>query len=301
MFFSSSECITWLSVKMVESVAIVIVNVVTISICIKIRGFRLRNVIYLVINLAIADMIVGAFTVVLDFLFFGARFCSFWKYDVSTTWEHILIGMQWLFLLMSLTNIAAISLERMYATFRPIRYRIIKKWVYWVAIAVIWVLANAVSIGMVIISLNKKFFSHGWTKPLYLSQSFSFLCLFVIFVCYVSIAVRINCGEQQHGPAAMRERKLTVTLFIMTLVSLLMFLPFAVIVFLQTTEMLKSLSVLSFVRLNNAGVVLFYINSIVNPVLYAIRMPEFKRALASLFCCKPQRRCVVAPLPLMDQ
>lgn len=301
MFFSSSECITWLSVTMVESVAIVIINVVTISIFIKIRGFRLRNVIYLVFNLAIADMIIGAFTGVLHFLCLGASLCSFWKYDVSTTWEHILTGMQWFFLLMSLTNIAAISLERMYATFRPIRYRIIKKWVYWVTIAVIWVLASLVSIGMVIISFNKKFFPHGWTKSLYLSQSFSFLCLFVFFVCYVSIAVKINCGEQRHGPAARRERKLTVTLFIMTLVSLLMCLPFGVIVFLRATGMLKSLSLLNFVRLNNAVVILIHINSIVNPVLYAIRMPEFKRALASLFCCKPQRRHVVAPLPLMDQ
>ena len=71
MLFSSAECITWLSVKMVESVAIVIINVVTIFIFIKNRGFRLRNVIYLVINLAIADMLVGGFTEVFDFCYFA--------------------------------------------------------------------------------------------------------------------------------------------------------------------------------------------------------------------------------------
>lgn len=71
MLFSSAECITWLSVKMVESVAIVIINVVTIFIFIKNRGFCLRNVIYLVINLAIADMLVGGFTEVFDFCYFA--------------------------------------------------------------------------------------------------------------------------------------------------------------------------------------------------------------------------------------
>ena len=57
-----------------------------------------------------------------------------------------------------------------------------------------------------------------------------------------------------------------------------------------------SLSLLTFVRVKKALVVLFRINSFVNPILYAIRMPEFKRALASLFCCTPQQRQVVLVL-----
>ncbi|XP_073233005.1 uncharacterized protein [Porites lutea] len=45
------------------------------------------------------------------------------------------------FPLTSLTNIAAISLDRMHATILPFRHRLIKKWVYGVTIACVWVLA----------------------------------------------------------------------------------------------------------------------------------------------------------------
>ena len=49
------------------------------------------------------------------------------------------------------------------------------------------------------------------------------LCLFVIFVSYTSIAVKFYCGARHpHHGAARKQRKLTVTLLLMTVVSLLM-------------------------------------------------------------------------------
>ncbi|CAH3029341.1 unnamed protein product, partial [Porites evermanni] len=60
------------------------------------------------------------------------------------------------------------------------------------------------------------------------------LCLIVICVSYTSIALKVLCGTRppSHG-AAIRQRKLTVTLFITTLVSLLLLLPYVIYIFVS--------------------------------------------------------------------
>jgi len=88
-------------------------------------------------------------------------------------------------------------------------------------------------------------------------------------------------AHPQHSGAASRERKLTMTLFITTLASLLMYLPFVLGTFIfLTTDLFASIPLLTTLRLNYA---LIDVNSLVNPFLYAIKMPEFKRALFSIF------------------
>ena len=99
---------------MVESIAIVTLNIVSI-IFIKIRGLR-RRAMYLVINLAVADMLVGGISEV-TFLYSMGDECNFWRYDVDGIWVDVLDCMEVLFVEVSLTNIVAISLERMHATF----------------------------------------------------------------------------------------------------------------------------------------------------------------------------------------
>ena len=106
---------------------------------------------------------------------------------------------------------------------------LIKKWVYGVTIAGVWVLALMLFTAMLIIV--QRYVNHFF-YGLYLWQSYCCLCLFVICVSYSSIAVKFLCGAHpQHHGAVNRQRKLTVTLFIMTIVSLLMRLPFAVFIY----------------------------------------------------------------------
>ena len=54
---SSSECITWFAVFVIEGVVTVTVNLLTIIILIKNRSLRTRAM-YFVINLTVADMLV---------------------------------------------------------------------------------------------------------------------------------------------------------------------------------------------------------------------------------------------------
>ena len=126
MYFSSSECIIWVTVFAAEFLAIVIVNLLSIIVFIKNKSLRTRRM-YLVISLTVADILAGGLS--------GSVFLfkvPAWK---SCDFEEVYPVVP----LISLTNITVISLERMHATFRPLRHRLVKRWVYVVAIAVVWV------------------------------------------------------------------------------------------------------------------------------------------------------------------
>ena len=274
--FSSSECIAWLTVYVTESVAIVTLNFLTIIVFVRNRSLRKRSM-YLVINLAVADMLVGGFTEVMALVNFGNWPCHVWRVNVkdSEIWAAILLSMRELFVYASLTNLAAISLERLHATFRPFKHRVIKEWVLSVVIAATWVTAG---LFVTVLGLVWGYDFNYLVVMFHVLCSFMSICLFIIVVSYSSILVKVYWGAHpQHHGAANRERKLTKTLFIVTLVSLITWLPFVVLTakFWLLTEV--------FLHFHNSTMVLLFANSLVNPIVYTIRMPEFRRALASLF------------------
>ena len=296
MQLSSSECITWFAVFLTVSVAIVTVNLISIILFIKNRSLRTRAM-YLVINLTIADMFVGGFSHFFPFRVLSlCKACDFVKMNLSQELNVITDFLFLWFPLISLTNIAAISLDRMHATIRPFRHRLIKKWVYGVTIAGVWVLATMVSI----VSLVLKLYGKEYSYHFYVWQSYCCLCLFVICVSYSSIVVKFLCGAHpQHHGAANRQRKLTVTLFIMTIVSLLMWLPHAAYIFVSYQSSIRKFlpfKELDKVRLEFSLKILYFMNSLVNPIVYTIRIPEFRKALLLLF--KRQRRQNAQVIPL---
>ena len=276
MYFSSSECIIWVTVFAAEFLAIVIVNLLSIIVFIKNKSLRTRRM-YLVISLTVADILAGGLS--------GSVFLfkvPAWK---SCDFEEVYPVVP----LISLTNITVISLERMHATFRPLRHRLVKRWVYVVAIAVVWVFPGIAA------GLEKE------RKILkicvnFLWETHSILCLFVVFASYTSIFLkfRFRAHPQRHFAANLRQKKLTVTLFITTLVSLLMWLPYNIFKFLSITSNGISHSTTRLLNADLFFVLLFFANSLVNPVLYTVRMPEFKKVLFSLFR-RQQRQNVAIP------
>ena len=287
---SLSECIIFFTVLTTECVAIVTVNLLSIIIFIRNKSLRTRSM-YLVMSLTVADLLFGSLSGSVDSFFTQNHYCPVVKF-YSVSWEvsiafYVLIRS---FPFVSMTNIAVISLERFHATFRPFRHRLIKRWVYVASIAVVWVFPT---ITVVIVGIE-------WFPMylLYLAESLSCLCLIVIFVSYTSILFKFRFGAhpQRHCAAALRQRKLTVTLFIITLVSFLLWLPYSIYFFVDwLTDIFDSLSPPELHRLIYSLSFLYYANAIVNPILYTIRMPDFKKALLSLFR-RPQRENVVIPL-----
>ena len=202
-----------------------------------------------------------------------------------------------LFTFGSLINIAIIALERVHVTFCPFQHHVLRKWVYRLIIAVVWVTSELVTIAyMLLIQFNKLYYGR------YFYLTFISICLLIICASYTSIVIKVRCGAQpQHHGATSRERKLTMTLLIVTVVSLLVYLPFVIVYnVLLNTEILDSLSFSVFYHLRNAVLVLFYSNSLVNPKLYAIRMREYRSALLAFFNKRPQQQRHVAVFPLRE-
>ena len=292
--FSLSECIIWFAACLVVAVAIVTLNLLSIILFIKNSNLRTRGM-YLVINLTVVDILVGGLSTINLLLIITRIGCKTVIVRLSGEGNMITWFIFYWFPLTSLTNITVISLERMHATFRPFSHRVITKWVYGVTICVVWVLSGMISTATMLLT----FFGKNWSHHQYLWHSYCFLSLFVTCACYASIIVKICCGARpQHHGAARRQRKLTGTLLIMTIVSLLLWLPFNIATFVyHTTDSIRSLSDTKIMRLNTYLLLLFYTNSFVNPVVYTIRMPEYRKALLLLFT-RRQRQNNAAVIPL---
>ena len=163
-------------------------------------------------------------------------------------------------------------------------------------IAVVWITP-----GLVLVSFTPLFLFEEMQYHIYSGLTFISICLVIICVSYASIVIKVRCGAQpQHHGAASRERKLTMTLLIVTVVSLLLYLPYVVIVLaihINKSEIFWSVPIRSFVR---TTVLLFYANSVVNPILYAIRMPEYRSAFLALFRRRAHQQRQVAVLPLRN-
>ena len=226
---SLAECSAWLAVFLTVTVAVVAVNLLSIVLFVKNSNLRTRSM-YLVINLTVADiMLVGGidiFDVVFQFLLYGCESGNILQSFFKGEWQAVSFTTINMWLpLTSVTGIAVISLDRMHATFRPLRHRNIKKWTYGVTSACVWILTTMLSTPFPLMILYGNWPQQQWQLvfPLYLWLSYCCLCLIVICVSYTSIALKFWCGTRppSHG-AANRPRKLTVTLFITTLVSLLL-------------------------------------------------------------------------------
>ena len=268
-------------VGLTESVTIIALNSLTVIAFCRDRNLRKRST-YLVISLAVADMLSGGSSA-LDLFYDVGAICNSWRYNIEHWYIHVTLF--W-FVICSLTNMTVISLERLNATFWPFRHRTIKKSVYWVLIVAIWLTALLFSCALIMI----QYYTRKWDYYYYAWSSFIFICLLVICVSYVFIFVKLRFGNQpRHHGAANRERKLTVTLFTVTSLSLLLWLPFVInTILFFSTNILRSLSEIALFRLNCVSAVLLYANSFLNPILYAMRMPGFRRALKMLCRQRPQ-------------
>ena len=107
--------------------------------------------------------------------------------------------------------------------------------------AILWITSGAISTAVVSQMTFQPSFLKGFCI-FGLSYLSSFLfCLLTIIVSYTSISIKIVYGTQPHYRSATnRGRKLTKTLFIMTVVSLLLTLPFIIISFCEILQLCTS-------------------------------------------------------------
>ena len=169
--WSLSECIPWMTVALAESVAIVTLNLCTIIVFMRNRNLRKRST-YLVINLAVIDMFVGG-AVVHELFYIPGVLCNLYKgHSIGYVTYIFTIALLALFPMASLTNITIISLERVHATFRPLRHRVLKKWVYRSMIAVVWVVSGLLAIAFQVLARFKEIYYYSISVVLTFSSTF---------------------------------------------------------------------------------------------------------------------------------
>ena len=274
---SEKEGRAWFAAFVIEFIVIFILNAFTLAIYTRNRHLRKPST-YLIINLTVADLLVGTVT--------GSSM-SFELHNLETdlcleqdfSWQSFVqFTLQGLFLVASLANISLISLERLHATLFPFRHCLVGKRVYLTIILCSWLFSFILS------SVSTLLCLHASPALPYVGASYSFLCLLILTVSYAIIisTVKNNPPSPNAGPVLSTERKLTVTLFIVTVVSFLAILPFVIWIVIDH-HMRSKLCPAVFVRITNSFLTLYLFNSIINPLIYAVRMQEFRKAARKLF------------------
>ena len=292
----SSDCIPWLVASITECLAIVILNLLTIIVFVRQHQLQ-RQSTYLIIHLAIVDLLVGAVSGPVCVNKFLRHYCDLWRQ--TQTIPPFVYSIP----IASLVNLAAISLERMHAALFPFEHRVIRRRVYAMAIAAIWFLTlsrETVQIVLYKAQGNSHLAVSFARVTLVLYWSLS---LFLICVSYVAIFIKVRFSPNpRHHGATNRERKLTVTLLIVTLASLMTWLPyttFTIVIYWHQDVLSGWYPQRSFFYIRMALTVLVGANSLVNPIVYAIRLPEFRAGISEIFRRTPSTSCQ-AELPLRN-
>ena len=245
-----------------------IINGFTILTFARNRHLRKRTT-YFIINLTIADFFMGTVSGPMHIY----HTMTFKPGSGFSLGKFIVMFLESVFLACSLLNLALLALERLHATLFPFRHCLMLDWVYFKAIVCIWLLA------VIPASACTTFFLIAPQVSKYIWASLIIAVLFTVIASYVTIAVNVNRNVLPYSSGAVSsERKLTVTLLLVIILSCLAFLPWFFDAVLGVSKRLRSLSTEARSDIQQSLNFFFFANSLVNPIVYTLRMKEFRKA-----------------------
>ena len=245
---------------------IVVGSAVTIFIFLK-QKLRKRAH-FLLVSLAVADLLVGFLTVP---LYIAANISS-----VVTALEFnnvdIFTG------LTSIFTLAVISLERMHSVGWPLRHRTLSLRAYKFAIVTPWILAA------IITSVQSNVLGRDASTVVVISSPAAPLLVMCFAYCVIWWKGKSLMGD--HNQRMEREKKFTNTLLLIIGTSLLTWLPFQILnlVYCFLPSGIKPFAIVYYIKL------LQFSNSLVNVIIYPFRISEFRVALMRMLQC-----CVTKP------
>ena len=292
--FSEKEERFWSAASVTEIIVVFSLNAFTLAIYTRTRHLRKRST-FLIINLTVNDLLVGT-VVGLSPILEPDNLERDLELKQAFSWQSfVYLTLYQLFLVASLANISLISLERLHATLFPFRHCLVGKRVYLTIILCSWPFALTLS------SVTALLYLRPSPAFLYVFAPYTFLIVVILTLSNAIIIsiVKNNPLSPNAGPALSKERKLTVTLLIVTVVSILTILPWVIwTVILHRITVRSKLCPAAFYRITKSLFALYLFNSIVNPLIYAVRMQEFRKAATKLFCTKTPELARVQPLTL---
>ena len=206
----------WLTVFVVELAVISIINGFTILTFARNRHLRKRTT-YLIINLTIADFFVGTVSGPMH-IYHSMTF----ERGSGFGWgKFIVMFLDEVFLTCSLLHLALLSLERLHATLFPIRHCLLLNWVYFKTVVFIWFLA------VIPTSACAALFLIAPQASRYVWASLIIAVLLTVIVSYVIIALNVKRKAPPYSSGAVSsDRKLTVTILVVIVLSTVTFFPF---------------------------------------------------------------------------
>ena len=261
--------IVFIVIFALEATVIIIGNVFTIFVFKTQSALHLKRTCLLLINLAVADLLVGVGEVVVLVIHRIPR-TDIKSYPIW--WSVEVLGM-----CVSVMFLALISLERVYAVCWPLRHRVTSARAYSFSIVIIWV------IGLCTTGLSFLGAYVDTVYPVATANFLLFLSLVTICVSYLSIrsrlyATKTHLQDGQRRSTRDQNLRLSKTFYVVVAVSLIFWLPgFVVYTINAFCWLCFSPTLLWFVN------VLHLANSLVNPFVYSFKMKIFQDALKKLW------------------
>ena len=262
----------WHAVWLTQFIMVFIINTFTLAVFARSRHLRRRNT-YLIMNLTVADLLIAAVSGPETILFFKRNTIPKKGFGVLYS---IISDMCWI---ASLGNLVLISLERLHATLYPFRHCLVGKSIYYKIIIFSWFGALTLACVLHIIRMNNPVLTDRYPWIIYVV-----LTLAVLTTSYVIILSKFITKPhvQQLGSVISAERKLSATLFIVSAASILTLLPWVIITCISISS--DRYLWIKFTHARKIASTSYFLNSLLNPVIYAIRLTEFRRASKELFC-----------------
>ncbi|XP_078375785.1 sphingosine 1-phosphate receptor 1-like [Oculina patagonica] len=264
--------IVFIVILVIEAAVIILGNMFTIFIFWTQRS-HLKRTYFLLINLAVADLLVG----ITEPVVLGTEKIPRMKAVRLENVRRIQNPSSAFQILGSSTSViflALISLERAHAVLRPLRHRVTKMQIYICAVVIAW------TTGLCIAGTNLVAMCHTEVDRRYGSvaiHSFLFMCVLFICASYLTVRTRFHRTAPEidihNQRSAEQNLRLSRTFFIVAAVSLVFWMP-AIIVYTILVFCRKgcfSPTVVAFVNFLHLG------NSMVNPFVYCFRMPIFNK------------------------
>lgn len=267
---NTKEVALAVAVYVVEILAIILGNAATIVVFWK-RRSQLKRTSYFLINLAIADLMVGVSNI-------ESVVGEIWKLSYTncrSSWRNYVV-LDILFEYASIDFLVLISLERLYAIVCPFHLRATARRKYFYSIGAVWLMSTLVPVFKLLNVFTKVTErTVSWVQSIH-----SCACLLMISCAYSLIWFyskkqdpRLPINRQKQN------KKLAKTLFIVTVLSLITWLPFTIIHMMRFDVKLFAPESILF------DVTQFFQigNSLINPIIYCLRMPEYKSTLKTVF------------------
>ena len=198
-----------------------------------------------------------------------------WKGDRSVSLLIFYVIVDTIFSQASLISAAFISGDRFYATYWPFKHRALSMRTYRIIIVTVWALTL-----LVVTLWSTLFFLNSLKRALYVWTPYVLILTFTICGCNIGIWRKLRHGNiaSQQQNRDLQTKRLTKALLFVSILALLTWLPLLISNCLIVVYDVKIPG--KFQRLMN---IVNYSNSFANPVVYALRISEFRKVL--VLCC----------------